>query len=63
MPVDEKSQGEKGWENSGVQKPHLLSNFHFVLLDDPSLTDEIWMERARTHFEGRVIVGKDLMEV
>ncbi len=36
---------------------------HFVPVDDPSLTDEIWMEGAKTHFEGKVIVGKDLMEI
>jgi ribonuclease BN (tRNA processing enzyme) len=36
---------------------------HFVPVDDPSLTDEMWTEGARTHFEGKVIVGKDLMEV
>jgi ribonuclease BN (tRNA processing enzyme) len=36
---------------------------HFVPSDDPSLTDEMWIEGAKTHFDGKVIVGKDLMEV
>jgi len=36
---------------------------HFVPADDPSLTDEMWIEGAKTHFEGKVIVGKDLMEI
>jgi ribonuclease BN (tRNA processing enzyme) len=36
---------------------------HFVPADDSSLTDEMWMEGAKTHFEGKVIVGKDLMEI
>ena len=31
--------------------------------DDPSITDEMWLEEARTHFPGRIIVGKDLMEI
>jgi hypothetical protein len=31
--------------------------------DDPSITDEQWAEGARKHFSGRIIVGKDLMEV
>ncbi len=31
--------------------------------DDPSLTDEMWMEAARAHFDGKIIVGKDLMEI
>ncbi len=36
---------------------------HFVPSDDPSLTDEMWMEGAKTYFDGKVIVGKDLMEI
>lgn len=36
---------------------------HFVPTDDPAVTDRIWLEAAQTHFRGRVIVGKDLMEV
>jgi ribonuclease BN (tRNA processing enzyme) len=36
---------------------------HFVPSDDPSLTDEMWMEGAKTHFDGKIIVGKDLMEI
>lgn len=36
---------------------------HFVPADDPSITDEMWLEEARKHFGGRIIVGKDLMEI
>ncbi len=36
---------------------------HFVPGDDPSITDEQWSAGVRTHFKGRIIVGKDLMEV
>jgi ribonuclease BN (tRNA processing enzyme) len=36
---------------------------HFVPSDDPSLTDEDWLEGARTHFGGKIIVGKDLLEI
>jgi ribonuclease BN (tRNA processing enzyme) len=36
---------------------------HFVPVDDPTLTDEMWLEGARTHFDGRIVVGKDLMEL
>ena len=36
---------------------------HFVPGDDPSITDEQWVSGVRTHFKGRIIVGKDLMEV
>jgi ribonuclease BN (tRNA processing enzyme) len=36
---------------------------HFVPGDDPSITDEQWAGGARKFFKGRVIVGKDLMEI
>lgn len=36
---------------------------HFVPGDDPSITDEHWSEGVRKHFKGRIIVGKDLMEL
>ena len=36
---------------------------HFVPGDDPSITDDQWAEGVRKHFSGRIIVGKDLMEI
>jgi ribonuclease BN (tRNA processing enzyme) len=36
---------------------------HLVPGDDPSITDEQWAEGARKNFKGRIIVGKDLMEI
>jgi len=36
---------------------------HLVPGDDPSITDEQWSEGVRKHFKGRIIVGKDLMEI
>jgi ribonuclease BN (tRNA processing enzyme) len=36
---------------------------HFVPGLDPSITDELWAEGVRKHFNGRIIVGKDLMEI
>jgi ribonuclease BN (tRNA processing enzyme) len=36
---------------------------HFVPGDDPSISDEQWAEGVRKHFKGRVVVGKDLMEI
>lgn len=36
---------------------------HFVPGDVASITDEQWAQGVRTHFKGRVIVGKDLMEI
>jgi ribonuclease BN (tRNA processing enzyme) len=36
---------------------------HFVPGDDPSITDEAWTEGVKKHFSGRIVVGKDLMDV
>lgn len=36
---------------------------HFVPGDDASITDEQWAEGVQKHFKGRVVVGKDLMEI
>ncbi len=36
---------------------------HFVPGDDPTITDEQWSQGVRKNFKGRVIVGKDLMEI
>lgn len=36
---------------------------HLVPPDDPGVTDQMWIDAARLHFRGSVIVGKDLLEV
>ena len=36
---------------------------HLVPGDDPSITDEQWSEGVRKHYKGRIVVGKDLMEI
>ena len=36
---------------------------HLVPADDPAITDEMWIEGARVHYRGPVIVGRDLIEV
>ena len=36
---------------------------HLVPPDDPAITDQIWIDAAKGHFKGNVIVGKDLMEI
>jgi ribonuclease BN (tRNA processing enzyme) len=36
---------------------------HLIPGDDPSISDAQWSEGARKYFKGRVIVGKDLMEI
>jgi ribonuclease BN (tRNA processing enzyme) len=36
---------------------------HFVPGDDASITDEQWSEGVRKHFKGKIVVGKDLLEI
>jgi ribonuclease BN (tRNA processing enzyme) len=36
---------------------------HFVPGDDPSIGDEAWTEGIKQHYGGRIVVGKDLMDV
>lgn len=36
---------------------------HFVPTDDPGISEEMWAAPARAHFRGRVIVGRDLLEI
>ena len=47
-------------EAAGV-KTLVLS--HLVPPDDPEVTEQMWIDAARAHFRGTVIVGRDLLEV
>jgi ribonuclease BN (tRNA processing enzyme) len=36
---------------------------HFVPAEDPPISDAMWAEAAGKYFKGRIVVGRDLMEV
>jgi ribonuclease BN (tRNA processing enzyme) len=36
---------------------------HLIPADDPAITDQMWIDAARVHFRGPVVVGKDLLEL
>ncbi|HSE27893.1 MAG TPA: MBL fold metallo-hydrolase [Gemmatimonadales bacterium] len=36
---------------------------HLVPPDDPEVTERMWVDAARPHFSGEIIVGRDLMEI
>ena len=36
---------------------------HLVPADDPSVSDQDWVDAARRHFRGRVMLGRDLLEI
>jgi ribonuclease BN (tRNA processing enzyme) len=41
----------------------LLVLSHFVPSDDPAITDKMWIDAARVHFRGPIVIGKDLLEI
>ena len=36
---------------------------HLIPAEDPAVTEEMWITAARRHFDGRIVVAKDLMEL
>jgi len=36
---------------------------HLIPPDDPTVTDGMWIDAARTHFKGTIVVGRDLLEI
>src|SRR6185295_3866380 len=36
---------------------------HLIPADDPEVTDRMWIDAASTTFRGRVVLGKDLLEI
>lgn len=36
---------------------------HFVPAETPAVADDVWLAGAQRHFNGRVIVGRDLLEI
>lgn len=47
-------------ELAGVK---LLVLSHLIPADDPEVTAQMWIDAARVHFRGTVVVGRDLLEV
>lgn len=48
---------------AAAAKAKTLVLSHFVPAEDPDVPDEEWLEPVRRHYTGRVIVGRDLMEI
>jgi ribonuclease BN (tRNA processing enzyme) len=47
-------------QQAGVK---MLVLSHLIPPDDPTISDQMWIDAARAHFKGPVIVGKDLLEI
>jgi ribonuclease BN (tRNA processing enzyme) len=56
-PVEEAGRVARA---AGVKKLVLA---HLIPADDPAVTEHMWLEGARTHFSGEVILGRDLLEL
>jgi ribonuclease BN (tRNA processing enzyme) len=41
----------------------LLVLSHLVPGDDPAITDQMWIDGARKHFDGGIVVAQDMMEL
>jgi len=46
-----------------IAKAKTLVLNHFVPADDKSLTDQLWIETVSKTFSGKVIIGKDLLQL
>jgi len=46
-----------------MAKPRLLVLSHLVPGDDPTITDDMWLEGVRAHYSGKAVVAKDLMSI
>jgi len=36
---------------------------HLVPADDPAITEQMWIDAARAHYKGPIVLGKDLLEI
>ncbi|HJS44250.1 MAG TPA: MBL fold metallo-hydrolase, partial [Gemmatimonadales bacterium] len=36
---------------------------HLVPSDDPAVTERMWIDAARAHFDGKIVVARDLLEI
>jgi ribonuclease BN (tRNA processing enzyme) len=36
---------------------------HLIPAEDPLVTEQMWIDAARKHFDGTIVVGKDLLEI
>jgi len=36
---------------------------HLVPADDPQVTEQMWIDAARSQFKGEIVVARDLLEI
>jgi ribonuclease BN (tRNA processing enzyme) len=48
---------------AAAAKVKLLVLSHLVPGDDPGITEEMWIDGARQHYDGPIVIGRDLLEI
>jgi len=48
---------------AAIAKPKLLVLSHLVPGDDPTITDDMWLDGVRKNYDGKAIVAKDQMKL
>lgn len=48
---------------AAIARPRLLVLSHLVPGDDPTITDEMWLEGVRKNYDGKAIVAKEQMTI
>jgi ribonuclease BN (tRNA processing enzyme) len=61
--VESHTAAEEAGRIAAQAQVKMLVLSHLVPGDDPKITDEMWTQAVRKHFKGRIIVGKDLLEI
>src|SRR4029078_13357169 len=61
--MESNAPGEEAGRIAGEAGVKTLVLSHMVPGENPPVTDDQWLEAARTHFNGRIRVGHDLLEL
>ena len=61
--VSHHTSAEDAGRIASAAKVKLLVLSHLVPPDDPEVSDQMWIDAARRHFQGSIVVGKDLLEI
>jgi ribonuclease BN (tRNA processing enzyme) len=61
--IDSHTSAEDVGRVARAARVKMLVLSHLVPPDDPAVSEEMWLGAVRKHFQGAVIVGRDLMEL
>ena len=61
--LSHQTSAEEAGRVASLARVKTLVLSHLVPADDPAVTDQMWIDAARLHFGGQIVVGKDLLEL